>query len=260
MLMDYHIHTGFVRHASGSITELCKAAADKGIREICFTEHMEFDPASDSTSDPGMWESYFREIPEASAKAGIRAKIGVEIGYDRRYIAQIREFLNRYDFDYVLGSVHVLDNEMLSASKKASPGTDIIGSHKRYYMLVAEMAESLDIDCIGHLDVVKKQYGAVPAELCSNELNRLFLLMDRMEIGFELNTSGWMKAAMCYPDPEILRLLHDKGIRKVTVGSDCHNPAEIGCMIEEGIAALREAGFKEICSFSKRMPTYLRIG
>jgi len=40
MLSDYHIHTTLCKHAEGVIADYKASAINKGIPEICFTDHV----------------------------------------------------------------------------------------------------------------------------------------------------------------------------------------------------------------------------
>jgi len=45
----------------------------------------------------------------------------------------------------------------------------------------------------------------------------------------------------------------------MTIGSDCHDPKNLGRGIEQGLALLKEVGFKEITFFRKRGPCKIEI-
>jgi histidinol-phosphatase (PHP family) len=259
MRVDYHIHTGYINHATGRIIDICRTAEARGFSEICITEHLEnqFSEAGDVVLDRRLWSSYFRDIEEAARETGITVRKGVELGYDSRYLKELREFDTR-EFDFVLGSVHYIDGRPISKREPINSGQKSV--FIRYHQLLKEMCETMDIDCIGHMDLLKKQMPIIPVSEYTDELNDLFSVMRRKDIGFELNTSGWKtRAGMCYPDPEIVKMLYDAGIRKVTIGSDCHKPDDIGYRFSDGLEVLRRSGFSKICTFENRRARFTDI-
>lgn len=79
-------------------------------------------------------------------------------------------------------------------------------------------------------------------------------------IGFEVNTGGWRRYQNeQFPRKEILEMLYNAGVRKVTIGSDCHKVEEFGYYIKEGLEVLKKSGFKRVCTFTGRQPEYHKI-
>ena len=42
-MIDYHVHTNYSADASATVTEQLEAAVERGLSEICFTDHVDFD-------------------------------------------------------------------------------------------------------------------------------------------------------------------------------------------------------------------------
>ena len=42
-MYDYHIHSDFSEDSSSKMEDMIKGAIQRGAKEICFTEHKEFD-------------------------------------------------------------------------------------------------------------------------------------------------------------------------------------------------------------------------
>ena len=42
----------------------------------------------------------------------------------------------------------------------------------------------------------------------------------------------------------------------ITLGTDAHTPAAVGCAIREGQALLRECGFRRFCTFRQGQPVW----
>ena len=43
-MIDYHVHSENSGDSSVSMPSVCAAALDAGLAEICFTEHIDFEP------------------------------------------------------------------------------------------------------------------------------------------------------------------------------------------------------------------------
>lgn len=118
ILSDYHIHTPYCGHAHGKIIEYVETAIDKGLTEICFTDHLGRYYLSESQKkrywDWGMSANnlarYHQEIENLTTAFSDRIKIrtGLEIDYIEGAEDLLHPILKQYNFDFLLGSVHCL--------------------------------------------------------------------------------------------------------------------------------------------------------
>jgi histidinol-phosphatase (PHP family) len=78
-------------------------------------------------------------------------------------------------------------------------------------------------------------------------------------VAVEVSTAGLrMPVREMYPDEGFLRLCREREIG-VTLGSDAHRPDDVGRDFEQALALLRRVGYGEICVFSARRRTALRL-
>ena len=84
---DYHVHSYFSGDSDTPMEQMVQTAIAKGLKHICFTEHMDLDFPYEVTGDkPGMWEvnvdSYLYELLKMRNKyeSQIKIQFGVEIG------------------------------------------------------------------------------------------------------------------------------------------------------------------------------------
>ena len=97
ILVDGHVHTRFCRHAVGEMEDYVRAAIGKGLREICFLEHME----SGISYPERTWlteadfDAYFAEGRrlQQTYREKIAIGLGVEVGYNPEYCDELRERL-----------------------------------------------------------------------------------------------------------------------------------------------------------------------
>ena len=78
---DYHLHTAFSCDSQATMAAQCEAAIALGLREICVTDHSDWEPL-DSCSGFYRPDAYFAELAANRERYGDRLTIraGVEIG------------------------------------------------------------------------------------------------------------------------------------------------------------------------------------
>ena len=63
MYCDYHLHSKFSFDSNEEPESICEAAIERGVEEICFTEHFEVGaPVSDIWPDIGIWNNTIDEL------------------------------------------------------------------------------------------------------------------------------------------------------------------------------------------------------
>ena len=111
MLIDYHIHS--IGHDDReqnmeNLLEFVKEAEKKGISEIGFADHDRYLNKLDL--------SIYKELQERSPK--VRIKTGLEIDYFPDKIEQIKKYATYFDYDYLIGSVHYINDWMFDSDKE----------------------------------------------------------------------------------------------------------------------------------------------
>ncbi len=275
-MIDYHVHPSYSADAKGSIEEFCEVAVQKGLREICFTTHLDADPVREedfvmirgekvSIHSPDWLEDYeskIRAAGDAFADQDLRVKLGVEVDLYPGVVEQLPEAFHNADFDLVIGSVHLVDHKALSLKEEA---IEIFRKYElselgdNYYRLIMETLESGLFDIVGHLDIYRRygemHYGENIHLLWEPHIEELSKKMKSHEVGFEVNTSSWrrgLKEPM--PAKPLIQALLRAGIDIVTLGSDAHNPVEVGSGIAKAIKILHKSGLEALSTFDHRLP------
>ena len=243
MTYDSHIHTSLCKHATGGPADYLRAARRAQLAGLVFTDHAPTPDGFDSASRMAMAElrSYCLEIDQLRAQnPGFYVGIGLEVDYRPGHEAELEKQFAEYHFDYLIGSVHHLgdwpfDHPDHQAEFSQRELTQVYWS---YFALIVQAAESLLFDSIGHFDLAEPALRAMASY-------GTFL---------DFNTAGWRKpCAEPYPSFEILVRAHELGI-EVVLGSDAHDPSEVGHRFGEAIAMLRRAGYQEAWVFRERQP------
>ena len=112
--VDYQVHSFRSHDGRASIADQCARAVALGLDEIGFSEHKDFDPA-DPVVDYFDYKAYLHEIEAARRtwEGRLTIRAGVEIDYQIWFEDRIADYLRSHHFDFVLGSVHYVDRQML---------------------------------------------------------------------------------------------------------------------------------------------------
>jgi histidinol-phosphatase (PHP family) len=120
-------------------------------------------------------------------------------------------------------------------------GKDPRAVSRDYFDLLARAAETGLFDTIGHPDLIKK-FNLLPREGWDEDFAEVAPRIARSGAAVEVNTSGLRKpAGEIYPSPGILRAAARAGLA-VTLGSDAHDPADVGAGFDRAAALLRSVG------------------
>lgn len=271
--IDCHVHPDYSPDAEGKIAEYCERARVIGLDAICFTTHVDLcdDPVvvvggeRIACSDRRWLEAYCREVAEARAThagSGLKVLTGVEVDYFPGCEHPLASLLAGAPLDYVMGSVHYLDQCVLTLRESAVAyyeQTPITTLARNYFAAIAAAAESGLFDAIGHLDIYRRYgdpvYGQALETAHRGYAEPALRAIASAGVGIEINTSSIRRgAAEVYPGAELLRQCRDSGIQAVTIGSDCHTVADLGAGLTEGYAALAAAGYDTVHTYEGRRP------
>lgn len=261
-LVDYHVHTNNSFDSRETMLNHCKKAVEIGLKEIVFTEHYDLNPF-----DEGLgvfnYEKYSREIIECREQYGdkLLIKKGLELGEPHIYVDEHEQVKKNRDFDFFIGSVHYLGDDVLHSDYSNRQEEDV---WEYFFSEVLQSTKKGDFHIIGHIDVLKryvpnnyKKFKASDHEEMIREILKSAINNDK---GIELNTSGLRQAVGEYlPTLEIIKWYYELGGEIITVGSDAHTSNHLGMHIEEAIDALRDIGFKTISTYRQGQRSGIKI-
>ncbi|MFX1254957.1 MAG: histidinol-phosphatase HisJ family protein [Promethearchaeota archaeon] len=261
-LIDSHVHTNHSFDSNTSMTKYCQRAIQLGLKKITFTNHLDFDP-EDISYGYYDYEKIQKDISQVQAQfPTLKVLHGVEITYQTECHKVIQEFLQNHDFDYVIGSVHILDFDnkkffiTLPGVRKAYLNYSMTGFIRLYYILMEKLITSSLFDVIGHFDVLRRY---VPPtwdnirEESSEFARKCLKKAINCNIGLEVNCSGFRHGlGEPYPARELLMDYFNLGGKDITLGSDAHSASHLANFFEEGTQIIRKIGFKKLIYFSER--------
>jgi histidinol-phosphatase (PHP family) len=255
-MIDYHVHTKLCGHASGEMVDYVNEAIRCELDEIGFSDHLPLKGGKEDNLTMTFDElpNYVSEVLSVRKSfPEIQVKLGIEADYIPGNEFYIKDILNRYPFDYVIGSVHYIGTWAFDHPEKLKEWNkkevDLV--YKEYFELLRKSARTSLFDIIGHCDLVKK-FGHRPNTGLLKELNDTAQVFKEYDVAVEVNTSGLRKPVKeIYPSLEILSLYQKYGV-PIVFGSDAHAPGDVGRDFDKAISLARQAGYKEFVTFENR--------
>lgn len=253
--LDAHVHTDLSPDSDVPIDAYAEAAVERGIAEVAITDHVDFVPDTPAYAYTTFEqrERAVREAAERWADRGLAIRYGVEITWDSRFAAEIRDHLATHAYDFVIGSVHIYRDSPFAADNIAAwlAGRSLPEIVAPYFDEVTAAARSGLFDALGHIDFVKRWLTphVTPAELAAAPELYEPILVALVESGtaLEINTSGLRQPPNeSYPAPPIVARFQELGGRGVTVGSDAHRVDALAWGLSDGYDAAAAAGFDRL--------------
>jgi histidinol-phosphatase (PHP family) len=252
---DLHTHHFRCGHASGNIRDYIESAISSGLQVIGISDHTPFFGREEEQAFPlismakSELSSYVQEVLELKKEYSgvIDVLLGIESDYFPIHAELYRKTLAAYPFDYIIGSVHQIDDiSIFNANRwKKLNDTQQIAVKKEYYRMVQESARSGMFQILGHIDAMKGNYPPFSDIITHGEIDETLRVIAACNIAIEINTSGKTKqSGGWYPSDAILERACYFGV-DVTFGSDAHKPERVGDELLEVSSRLKEIGFKE---------------
>lgn len=257
-LVDYHIHS-ILSDGKNTYEEMALAAIDKGLDEIGFTDHLCLKPVDWSMRqiDIPVMISQVLDVKEKFSDR-INIRFGVEIDYFPEYESQIQDLINQIPFDYVIGSIHFIDdwNFDMDKSLYGKWSNDVL--YEKYFTLVQKAAQSGLFDIIGHIDIIKK-FRVYPETNQDQLFEDTLKIIKANNLVVELNTGGLDRpCAEFTPSPHLLEMCFAHHI-PVIISSDAHRTEQIARHYDSALSLLARVGYTELVGFNKRIRKVIRL-
>jgi len=210
---------------------------------------------------PGAWaearclyalEPYLAFVERVKA-LGLPVSFGIEMDWVEGAADGIRRFVALYPWDFVLGSVHVVDGLGVDLAEDR-PQLRFLGMEnvwRRYFALSRQAVRSGLFDVLTHPDLPKIFGDPLPGPL-DEEYRRTAEALAQAGMAIECNTAGLRRpVGAIYPHPAYLAAAAAAGV-PVSLGSDAHEPENVGQDFPAALALLRETGHSETVHFIAR--------
>lgn len=245
-MKDLHIHIERYDYTVESIEKFIDKGVKMGLDEICLLEHsIRFKDFHPTFKEAREYNSYQQKWFDAKAKTAhnldefkelatkirqknypIKVSFGLEICWFEQHEDMIRNLVSDNFFDYLLGSVHWIDNWTFNQRKYQWLGRDVDEIYRRYFALENSLVNSDIFDIIAHPDLVTC-HNLYPSYDLKDEYDTLCKNIKKHDMCLEMNTSKGLGVNKEFFDIAVLN-----GI-KFSTGSDAHRVEDVGRNIDK---------------------------
>lgn len=253
-MYDFHLHTCHSFDAGHTPAEMLAAAGRAGLREICFTDHVDFDGSGEAPADLAALHRDILALRECGAPVAVRFGAEVSLG-GAECTQRAQRHLAGQPLDFVIGSVHLLDGVDPYYQKDIYTGASKNDVYRRYLECVCRLiGTGIDFCTLGHYDYIAKfapyEDRAFPLSAAPGQFDQIFDFLIQHGKALEVNTASWRDGPAWGLD--VLRRYRERGGELVTIGSDAHAPERVGGRVGEALELIRAAGFRYIAAFEQK--------
>ena len=273
MFADYHVHSEYSDDSTYPLEQVIRDAIGMGMDEICITDHVDYGIKKDWDAGEKIayrgsqplanvdYPRYMAALRDMQIRYGdrIRIRVGLEFGIQTHTIPQFRALLTRYPLDFVILSIHQVENQEFWTQEFQRGRTQQEYNERYYEELLAVVQQYQGYSVLGHLDLITRydEQGVYPFERVRPLVEAILRRVIADGKGIEVNTSSHRYGLTdTTPSVAILQLYRELGGTILTIGSDSHAPAHLGTHIEEARALLRDLGFRQFCTFEQMQPVF----
>lgn len=261
-MFDFHIHSRVSFDGKDAPEQMLRAAEQAGLREICFTDHLDYDPMGKEQALAFRTEDYNSAYDRLSSDK-LKLRLGMEFGMTRDNVAQLRQDLRRRPFDFVIGSVHFVHGLDVYYAPFWEGKT--VEQAERNYLeeTLACVRAHEEFDVLGHLTYLAKAWSNPVKRPVEYELHReladeILRILAEKGKGLEINTGGMDSFGAFLPHAPYLRRFRELGGQIVTVGSDAHGADRVRQYCRQACALAQEI-FGWVCTFEARKPVFHKL-
>lgn len=261
-MFDYHMHSTVSFDGHDAPEAMVQAAVDAGLKEICFTDHIDY--FADVQVQEWVFDTKdYNAAYDHLCHPQLKIRRGLEFGIKPYNAPQLREDLKRRPFDFVLGSVHFVD-ELDVYYQEFWDGKTVPEAERRYLEeTLACVHAHDDFDVLGHLTYISKaRANPAPRPVPFGEhrelIDEILRVLARKGKGLEINTSGVDRCGDFLPYEPYFRRFRELGGEIVTVGSDAHTASRVGQYTHRACELLKDI-FGYVCTFEAREPIFHKL-
>ncbi len=273
ILADYHVHTEYSDDSVYPMEDVVKDAIKLGLHELCFTDHVDYGIKVDWDSGEEIryrngepfanvdYPRYVEQIQKLQKiyKDQIAIKMGLEFGMQMHTIPQYQALYNRYPFDFIILSVHQVEDKEFWTQDFQKGRTQKEYNERYYEEMLNLVYHYQDYSVLGHMDLIVRydNLGIYPFQNCKSYIEKILKKVIEDGKGIEINTSSHRYGLSdTTPSKEILKLYYELGGEILTIGSDSHKPEHLGAYLTETMDMLKSIGFRAFCTFEKMEPIF----
>jgi histidinol-phosphatase (PHP family) len=223
-----------------NILEYCEVARARGVRQMGITEHDRYLDEIDLAA--------FQEAREISRDVELR--LGIEIDFVPGAEERMDRDATALPYDYVIGSVHRVDNEEVdrAADQSIYDRYDTYDLYAAYYVNVRKAALSGRFEVLGHPDLIKI-FRHFPNHDITPILEETAEAVAESGVVVDVNAAGLRKPiGEVYPSADFLRMFYRRGV-PIILSSDAHAPNQVALGYDTSLALVHDIGYREVATF-----------
>lgn len=249
------IDTDFHSHVSqSSALQMAQAANSTGLRVLGLSEHVfqmrEARPLLDHLRLEGPmldFASYIEAGRAVGQEIHCEVRLGMEVDFIPQLNEQIQALLQGYNWDFLIGSVHQIDDLQFETNLKLTR-EEGEALWLRYFVLLRQAVSSGYFSLVSHPVRMRVGNPFLPASI-DEELEHLASEATRHDVALEINGYD----VLTYP-ALVRRLARACAAQHtpISVGSDAHTPAQVARAHAQSETILREAGISTVRIWKQR--------
>lgn len=263
MLIDSHMHTSFSSDSETPPEVMIEKSIELGLQGICLTDHYDKDYFNGEFQLDS--QAYYERIQELKEryKGRLDIRFGVELGLQEYLKEWLSSYVNAYPFDFVIGSMHVLDGKDPYYTELFQ-GCDARQVLRDYFISTEKNLESFhEFQSLGHLDYLARYFAEELGEYhyrdYSDEIDAVLKKLIEYQVALEINTAGYKTMHRPNPDMDVLKRYRELGGEMITIGADAHMPEYIGYQFQETADLICSCGFRFYTIFRGKKPEFIKI-
>lgn len=260
-MFDFHMHSMVSADSKARPEDMVTAAEKCGLREICFTDHLDCKVEGPETNvfTQEAYDEAYRDLSSDRLKIRLGMEFGMQPDNRQRFVQEAA----KRNYDFIIGSVHSIEGKSVyragywegktrnqAYTRYLEEILSCLKVHEGFHVLGHLTHPTKSPNNPGNLPYTIKEYGELTEEI--------FRCMIHKGIGLEVNTSGIRLSGRPLPPLEFVRQYAEMGGEIITVGSDAHRPEHVGNYIRETLKALGDIT-PWITVFAEGKPVYYKI-
>ncbi len=261
-ISNYHTHCKFC-DGVGEPRAFVEQAIAKGFKHLGFSSHAPLPFETVWNMKESSVESYLDTVQKLKQefKEDIEIYCGMEIDF---FESDNGKLFNKYDLDYVIGSVHFFrtaadetcygidggDDDFRRTLNDYFKG-DMRAFVKAYYGRIQDMVRLCKPAVLGHFDIIKKsnrdeKFFSEKEGWYREAVQETLLAVKESGTILEINTGAMIRGFLSVPYPSDWILHECKRLDiPITINSDTHAPENLDGYFDLAFSMAREAGYTE---------------
>ena len=269
---DLHLHTRLSSDADQSenncAEEFCKAAIQKGVSHIAFTEHFDIIVSEGTVNCDIALSKKTTERAKELFGTQLDVIFGTELAHAHTYKTEAAALIHDYAPDFVLASLHNLADgtDFYCMDFSQYSDSQLVSLFDAYLEEITDTVKTCDFDSLAHSTYPlryfrrAKKEGLIDLSKYYENYAEIFRTLISRGKCLEINCSsfdGIFNQPM--PHLELIKLYIDLGGRMFTLGSDSHIYSGVGKNIDKAQDFLKQNGIDRVFVYHGRQPSGIGI-